>query len=397
MNKTIYNSLFFTGLWVRLSKVNSRIALLVINFLLLFISACDTPEKVLKSNDLEYKKTKAIYWYNKKEYFKCIPVMEELIGLMKGRQSTEDLYYMYCNANYKQGDYMISAYHFKNFYDLYPAGEHTEECLYMQGKSFQMLSPKPDLDQTYTYKALEAYQFFLNIFPDSKYVGETNDNISKLRKKLEKKALNAAELYYKTSNFKASATSYESILVNYPDIAEIEKVSFMIVKSRFKYAGNSIPSKKAERYNNVVKSYNDFKYKFSNSKYLGEAKGYEQQSHFLAVESAFDWADIAPLPERERNFNIFFNEAKAQTPFLIDKKQMDKTKKWIEKGTFLIVRNNFQLSEEKKSKEKLPSLEQTVKTYYNFVDQFPQSKFMKEAERIYNNSNELIKKMKTNG
>ena len=171
----------------------------------------------------------------------------------------------------------------------------------------------------------------------------------------------------------------------------------MIVKSRFKYAGNSIPSKKAERYNFVVKSYNDFKYKFSNSKYLEEAKGYEQQSHFLAIQSAFDWADIAPLAERERNFNIFFVEAKAQKPFLIDKKQMDKTQRWIEKGTFLIVRNNFQLSEEKKSKEKLPWLEQTVKTYYNFVDQFPQSKFIKEAERIYNNSNELIKKMKTNG
>ena len=63
--------------------------------LLLLVSSCETPEKVLKSNDLAYKEAKAISWYNKKEYFKCIPVLEELIGLMKGRKSTEELYYMY--------------------------------------------------------------------------------------------------------------------------------------------------------------------------------------------------------------------------------------------------------------------------------------------------------------
>src|SRR5580658_613387 len=104
--------------------------------LLFGIMGCDTPEKALKSTDINYKKAKAISWYNKKEYYKCIPLFEELIGLMKGRQSTEDLYYMYANANYHQGDYMISAYHFKNFYDLYPNSEKAEECLFMYAKSY---------------------------------------------------------------------------------------------------------------------------------------------------------------------------------------------------------------------------------------------------------------------
>ena len=378
------------------SIVNRQWAMVACIFFLL-ISGCETPEKVLKSNDLEYKKNKAIYWYNKKEYFKCIPVMEELIGLMKGRESTEDLYYMYAMANYKQGDYMISAYHFKNFYDLYPNGEHTEECLFMQGKSFAMLSPKPDLDQTYTYKGLEAYQFFLNMFPDSKYVPETNEAITRLRKKLEKKALNAADLYYKTSNYKAAATCYEIILRDFPDIEESEKVSFMIVKARFKYAQNSIDIRKQERFNNVVKSYGDFKYKFGGSKFLEEAKNYEQESHYLAVKGAFEWAETAPVELREMYFNVFFKEAKAQLPLLIDKKEMENTNKWVEKGHFLIVKNNYQISEERKSTEKLPSLEQTVKTYYTFVDQFPKSRYSKEAERIYNNSTELIKKLKANG
>ena len=365
--------------------------------ILLFTSSCETPEKVLKSNDLVYKKNKAIFWYNKKEYFKCIPIFEELIGLMKGRESTEDLYYMYSYANYKQGDYMISAYHFKNFYDLYPNSQYSEECLFMHAKSFQMLSPKPELDQTYTYKALESYELFLNMYSDSKYLKECNEAVEKLRKKLEKKALNAADLYYKTSNYKAAATSYENILRDFPDINEGEKVTFMIVKARYKYAQNSIPARKSERFNNVVKSFNTFKYKFSGSKSLKEAEGYAAQSHFESVQSAFEWAEIAPPEDKEKYFRVFFNELAAQQTQITDKKELEQLVKWNEKAYFLIVKNNFLISEDKKSKDKLPSLEQTVKTYYTFVDRFPNSRYIKEAERIFNNSTELIKKLKSNG
>ncbi len=376
----------------------TRFCLLPIAYcLLLFISSCETPEKVLKSTDLDYKKAKAISWYNKKEYFKCIPVLEELIGLMKGRESTEELYYMYCMANYKQGDYMISSYHFKNFYDLYPNGVHSEECLYMFAKSNQMQSPKPDLDQTFTYKALEAYSLFLNTYSDGKFIVECNEAVKALRRKLEKKALNAAELYYRTDNFKAAATSFEQILRDFPDIEETERVSFMIVKSNFKFAFNSIPSKKADRFNNVIKAYQDFKYKFSGSKYLDEAKKYEVQSHYLAAIGAYEWAEIAPLYERERYFRIYFKEANLQMPYLTEKKQIDELNRLTERAYFLIVKNSFAISEEKKNTSRLPYLEQTVKTYYNFVDQFPKSRYSKEAERIFNNSNELIKKLKTNG
>jgi outer membrane protein assembly factor BamD len=365
--------------------------------ILMFTSSCETPEKVLKSTDLDYKKAKAISWYNKKEYFKCIPILEELIGLLKGRESTEEFYYMYAMANYKQGDYLIAAYHFKNFYDLYPNSTHAEECLYMFAKSNLMQSPKPDLDQTFTYKALEAYTLFLNSYSDGHYIVECNEAVKKLRRKLEKKALNAAELYYKTENYKAAATSFEQILKDFPDIEENERISFMIVKSNFKFAQNSIPSKKMDRFNGVIKAYADFKYKFATSKYIEEAKKYEQQSHYLAAISAFEWAEIAGLLDRERLFRVYFKEAKIQTPFLIEKKQIDELTKLTERAYFLIVKNNFAISEEKKSTERLPWLEQTVKTYYNFVDQFPKSRYSAEAERIFNNSTELIKKLKTNG
>lgn len=364
--------------------------------MLLTVSSCETPEKVLKSPDIEYKKSKAVFWYNKKEYFKAIPVLEELIGLLKGRQSVEEYYYMYCMANYKQGDYMIAGYHFKNYYDQYTTSDKAEECLFMYAKSYQQLSPKPELDQTYTYKALEAYEFFFNMYPVSNYAPEGNEAVSKLRKKLEKKALSNAELYYKTSNYKAAATSYENLLRDFPDIEESEKVSFMIVKGNYKYAENSIAQRKAERFNHVIESYQKFKYKYPASKYLEEAHKYEVQSHYLAAKGAFEWAEGSPMEERERHFLTAFAEANNQKPYLTERQNIEMAR-LTEKSHFLIIKNYYLLSEIRKSSQKVATLEQTVKTYYNFVDLFPSSKYLDEAEKIFKNSTEQIKKLKGNG
>ncbi len=362
-----------------------------------FMSGCDTPEKVLKSSNLEYKKAKATSWYYKKEYLKCIPVLEELMGLLKGRESIEELYYMYCMANYKQGDYMLSAYHFKNFYDQYTNSVRAEECLFMHAKSYQQISPKYELDQTYTYKALEAYSLFLSMYPDNKFIQETNEAYSKLRKKLEKKALSNAELYYRTSNYKAAATTFGNLLRDYPDIEDNERIGFMIVKSNYRFAENSIFEKKMERFKKVIDSYSDFAYNFPASKYLDEAKKYKQVAHFMAAKSAFEWAEVGPLSDRERLFKVAVNEVKVQTPFLSTDKEKRELEKLSEKAYFLTIKNNFLISELTKNGQKLTALEQTVKTYYTFVDLFPKSKYMNEAERIFQNSTELLKKLKSNG
>ncbi|HWB64333.1 MAG TPA: outer membrane protein assembly factor BamD, partial [Chitinophagales bacterium] len=308
--------------------------LLVSGVLLVGLPGCDTPEKALKSTDLEYKKAKAISWYKKKEYYKAIPLLEELIGLMKGRESTEDLYYMYADANYHQGDYLISAYHFKNFYDLYPNSEKAEECLYMYAKSYEMLSPKPDLDQTYTQKAIDAFQLFLNAYPNGSFITQSNEAITNLRKKLERKALNTAELYYRTSNYRAAAVSYANILKDFPDIEQREMVTFMIIKSYFEFADNSIPDKKAERFDETIKSYAEFKDKYPQSKYLPDADKLLAQSHFLAVQSAYEWTEIGPLDQRGTYFNTFLDEVKKHSPLITDKRETNQMTQYVEKGYY---------------------------------------------------------------
>lgn len=368
---------------------------------ILLVSAwqgCDTPEKLLKSTDLDYKYKKAMEWYNKKQYYKCIPVFEELMGLYKGTKSTEEIYYYYCLANYKQGDYIIAAYHFKNFFDLYPANPHAEECLYLHAKSLENQSPQYELEQVNTYKAIEGYMLYLNNFYDNpKRVDSCNMAITRLRKKLEKKALSNAELYYKTGHYRAAATAFENLLETYPDIDNSERIYFMIVKSNFKFAQNSIPAKKEERYKHVLDSYLAFSRKFSNSKYMPEAEDYEQQSHYEILKGLIEHAQTAKMSDRDAILTKCIKEADIQKAKIKDEKVKEKCDAIKEQAYFLIVKNHFLLAEDQRGAAKSEPLQKTVKSYFIFADQFKKSKYSREAERIYRSAYKTLEKLKANG
>ena len=377
--------------------------LLWLSFAVIYLglASCETPEKVMKSPDINYKLKVATDWYNKKQYYKCIPVFEELMGLMKGQRSTEDIYFMYCMANYKQGDFMIGAYHFKNFVTTYPLSDKAEEALYMAAKCNERLSPRYELDQSYTTKSIDGFQTFINQYPDSKRLDTANKMITTLRKKLERKAWANAELYYKTENYKAAAVSFENLLVQFPDIDNGERILFMVVKSYDKYAANSIALRRVERYHSVIASYKNFVYKFPSSKYTPEVTKYEHNAHYMATEAAFEKAFVFIPEDREKQFVAAIKECNAQLPFIKDPDQIRKCNETIEKCYLGIVRNNFELAEEqadtnavKRELKKLDYFDKTVKSYYNFVDKYKDGKYFKEAEKLYALATDKLAKIK---
>jgi outer membrane protein assembly factor BamD len=368
------------------------------------MTSCESPEKIMKSPDINYKLKVATEWYNKKEYYKCIPVFEELMGLMKGQRSTEDIYFMYCMANYKQADYMIGAYHFKNFVTTYPLSPKAEEALFMAAMCNQKLSPRYELDQSYTTKAIDGFQAFINQYPESSRLDTANLMITTLRKKLEHKAWANAEQYYKTENYKAAAVSFENLLIQFPDIDNVERILFMVVKSYDKYAENSIVLKRVDRYHSVVSAYKNFIYKYPDSKYLAEATKFEHNAHYYATEAAYEKA-FAYIPEdREKQLQMAIKECNDQLPYITDPDQLKKCNETLEKCYFNIVKTNYELAEEqadtnavKRDIKRRDFFDKTVKSYYIFVDKFKDGKYIKEAEKLYALATDNLAKIKTDG
>ena len=235
-------------------------------------SSCDPYQKLLKSGDLNLKLTKAKEFYNKEEYEKAIPLFEEVLATLRGTKNFENIYYYYAWSQFGSENYTMAAYHFKYISDNYPTFENATECEYMSAYCYDLLSPEVTLDQADTHKAVEAMQLFINNHPEDARVPKANEIITKLREKLEKKETDAAELYYKISDYKASVVAFKTVLKDFPDTKKPDYLNFSILKSSYEYATQSIPKKKEERFNETLTYYFNFIDKFASSKYTKQAQ-----------------------------------------------------------------------------------------------------------------------------
>lgn len=249
---------------------HTLLILLVITGLL---SSCkDSFEKIQKSKDFAYKHTKADEYYDRKQWSKANTLYEELLTIYKGTKNFENVYYKYAFTFYNDKNYLAASYHFKNFSDLFPNSPKTDECEYLNCLCLFNLSPDYSLDQTNTIKAIGEMQTYVNTHPESKHIKEANRLIDESRTKLEKKDNYGAELYYKIGEYKSAAVAFEQIIRKYPDAKDVDYYTYMVMKSHYTYAKNSIPEKQEERFNTVKAEYADFIQKFPKSAYRSEVE-----------------------------------------------------------------------------------------------------------------------------
>jgi len=234
------------------------------------LSSCNSYQKLLRSNDINLKYNSALELYNKADYQRALPLLEDVFKFYIGTPQAETISYMLAYSYYKLGEFTLGAFQFKNFAEGYPLSEHAEEANYYYAYCLYLDSPQKDLDQGSSVAAINAFQLYLTKYPNSKHVDECNRNIDILSNKLEEKAVDNAILYYTIENYKAAIWAIRNVLEQYPSTKDREHLEFIIVRSSYLYAENSVDNKKLERYTSTVQYYNEFKEKFPASKYDAE-------------------------------------------------------------------------------------------------------------------------------
>lgn len=251
--------------------------------------------RIEKSKDYEAKLAYADKLYAKKKYTAAQGLYESLFQVYKGTDKYEPIYYNYCYCSYKLKDYVQAGFYFKNYLDNFPNSPRATEMDYMQAYCYYKQSPKVQLDQTNTQKAIAALQTFINNYPTSDKVPEANLVIELCRRKLEKKEYNNSELYYNLGYYKAAAISFKSLQRNYPDSDKSDEYKYMAIKAYYQYAKNSIWEKQRERYDEVLSEYLDFADHYPSSKLKEDAEKYYTlaQGNIKTLESY-----TATKPER---------------------------------------------------------------------------------------------------
>lgn len=246
--------------------------------LIAFASCKSEFEKVRASGDPALLTGKALEYYEEEDYLKSQTLLEQIIPLYRGKEELEEIYFKYAYTYYHLGKYILASYYFRNFAQTFPSSDFREEAEFMSAYSSYELSPSYRLDQTYTQQAINEFQTFVNTYPNSERVSEINDLIDEMRKKLEMKAFDSAKLYYDLSQYQAATTSFENMLKDFPETTNAREVRYLIIKSQFDLAKNSIYTKQEERYKAAVKSTDEFLAKYPDGKYRNEVLDINQRS-----------------------------------------------------------------------------------------------------------------------
>lgn len=247
-------------------------SLFVVVFSVFVFGSCSKYQRLLKSGDINKKYEMAIQYYEKKNYYRAIQLFDQVLPYYRGTEKAERIAFYYANCHYFDRDYEMASYLYRNLYSSFPKSQYAEEALYLSAFCQYKLSPKYSLDQTNTNQAIKGFQMFVNSFPASAKVQECNKYIDEMRSKLEIKAFQIALLYFNTLEYKAAVTAFTNVLKDFPDTKYKEQIMFYIFKSNFLYATKSIDSKKRERFQTAIESYEMFKRSFETSKFLPEAE-----------------------------------------------------------------------------------------------------------------------------
>ena len=246
--------------------------------ILMLMVSCSKYQKILKSTDLNFKFEKAVMYYEKEDFNRALPLLEELSTAFRGSAKAEEVNYYYAYCHYSLGEYLLASYLFDTYAKTYPNGKHTEECQYITAYCFYLESPIYKLDSKNTYKAINQLQLFTNLYPKSERVEQCNNLIDELREKLAKKAFFNAKQYVITEYHKSAIIALQNVLIDFPGSKYEQEIYFLIVESSFQLAKNSISTKKQERLENTIDAFHEFIEKYPESQFLKQAKNIEQKT-----------------------------------------------------------------------------------------------------------------------
>ncbi len=245
----------------------------------LILTSCATEfNQVYKTDDLSYRYEYAKQCFAEGKYERAATLLLDLITLKKGTDESQESLYMLGMAEYMSGDYESASATFKKYFKTYPKGYYAEQASYYTGQALYEGAPEPRLDQTPTIGAINAYQQFMDFFPNSSLREKAQSRLFELQDKLVQKELLSAQLYYNLggyfgninsnneSNYIASIITAQNALKQYPYSKWREDFSLLIMKSKYELAENSSEDKRIERYRDAEDECYGFLNEFPESK-----------------------------------------------------------------------------------------------------------------------------------
>lgn len=235
-------------------------------------------ELLLNSHDSDAKFDAAFAYFNDGKYSKAASLFESLSMLTNGTERDDTVRYYWGLSNYKFKDYYTAETNFTEFIESYPRSPFISDATYLRIDCLYRSTLRYELDQTPTYKAINAISQYILEHPETEHMAVCRDMLMDLNERLDKKAYEAAKLYYKMEDYLASRVAFRNVLKDDSDNVYREDILYYTAMSSYKYAFMSVPEKQKERYLVFLDDYYNFIGELPESHYRRELDNVYQKA-----------------------------------------------------------------------------------------------------------------------
>ncbi|WP_163328610.1 outer membrane protein assembly factor BamD [Desulfurobacterium thermolithotrophum] len=137
------------------------------------------------------------------------------------------------NSYFNDQDFENAALNYEEFLDLYPASSRAKDALFRLGVSYLNLVKGPQWDQTFTKKAIRAFEKFIKEFPNDPRVEKAKIYKNIARKILAENEVYIGGTYDMLHKFTASINRYKIVKEKYKDVEPLDRIDYLIGRAYF--------------------------------------------------------------------------------------------------------------------------------------------------------------------
>jgi len=159
----------------------------------------------------------------------------------QGSSVAADAQYYLAECRYERHDYILAAFEYAVLRRNYPASSRVADAQFKLALCYYYRSPKSQLDQEFTRKAIDEFQTFVEYYPNHASVPEAEGMIRELTGTLAKRQFEAGELYATMEYYRAAFYYFDSVIEKYHDTeyaptAFLRKAEILYQRERYREA-----------------------------------------------------------------------------------------------------------------------------------------------------------------
>jgi len=255
-----------------LQKRNNWKLILGLLALIFLYTGCSHEALIKPGDSIQVAYQKAFKMYQSNHYRDAAKAFKTVINAGRGTNYAKNAHYYLADSYFKSDQYLLAANAYDRFINLYPKSSRTQRASFMEAKSYYKLSPRYNIDQTNTHKAIQKFNLFISKYPNSDSADVAGKYVTKMRTKLAHKYYNAAQLYLRLDQYKAAIIYYNLTVDQYPGTSWAEQAVVRKIAAYVEYASRSVPSSKQKRYKKAVDAYQQYLQLFPKGKHRAQAK-----------------------------------------------------------------------------------------------------------------------------